>query len=161
MKRLLAIISALLLLGSCAELSEHHANTDADPTSDAYDSLLAVELGADDYGMRKYIFANLIAGPNRDQDSTEAAKLQRAHMDNIIRMADEGVLVMAGPFMDDKEVRGIYIFAVETIEEAEALTNTDPAIKAGRLQMELRPWYGPAALMKVGELSKKVAKTSI
>lgn len=127
----------------------------------AYDSLLAKEAGADDYGMRKYILANLIAGPNRDQDSTTAAQLQRAHLDNITRMAEEGQLVIAGPFMDDGDIRGIYIFAVETIEEAEALTRTDPAIKAGRLKMELRPWYGPAALMLMEDLHKKLTKKEI
>ncbi|HCX21370.1 MAG: hypothetical protein CMB80_16345 [Flammeovirgaceae bacterium] len=126
-----------------------------------YDSLLAQKAGADAYGMRTYIMANLVAGPNRDQDSVTAANLQRAHLDNITRMAEEGTLVVAGPFMDDGAVRGIYIFAVETIEEAEALTNTDPAIQAGRLKMELRPWYGPAALMLMEDLHKKLTKKSI
>ncbi|MEQ9006839.1 MAG: YciI family protein, partial [Ekhidna sp.] len=122
---------------------------------------LAAETGADDYGMRRYVMALLKAGPNRDQDSTEAAQLQRAHLDNIKRMAEEGKLVMAGPFFDDWEVKGIYIFAVDTIEEAEELTKSDPAIRAGRLIMELHPWYGSAGLMKIGELHKKLAKKSI
>ena len=117
-----------------------------------YDSLLAAELGADNYGMRKYVLAFLKAGPNRDQNSAEAAELQRAHLNNITRLAKAGKLVVAGPFLDDDEVRGIYIFAVETIEEAQALTSTDPAIQAGRLIMELRPWYGSAALMQINEV---------
>lgn len=123
-----------------------------------YDSVLANEIGADIYGMRQYMMANLIAGPNRDQDSATAAQLQRAHLDNITKMAEAGQLVVAGPFMDDGDVRGIYIFAVETIEEAEALTSTDPAIQAGRLKMELRPWYGSAALMLLGDIHKKISK---
>ena len=129
--------------------------------SDGYDSLMAAQTGADPYGMRQYVLAYLKAGPNRDQDSLEAAQLQRAHLDNITRMANEGKLVLAGPFMDDTEIRGIYIFAVETIEEAEELTKTDPAIQAGRLVMDLHPWYGSAALMKVGELHEKLAKENI
>ena len=126
-----------------------------------YDSILAAETGADAYGMRTYVMALLKEGPNRDQDSTEAARLQRAHLDNITRMAEEGKLVMAGPFFDDWEVKGIYIFAVETVEEAEELTKTDPAIQAGRLVMELHPWYGSAALMKATEMHKRLAKESI
>lgn len=126
-----------------------------------YDSLLAAETGADPYGMRKYVIAYLKPGPNRDQDSTEAAQLQRAHMDNIVRMAEAGKLALAGPFMDDHGVQGIYVFAVETIEEAEALTNTDPAVQAGRLVMELHPWYGSAALMKVNELHLRLSKEDI
>lgn len=131
------------------------------PTNEAeYDSLLAQELGADDYGMRRYVMAFLKRGPNRSQDSVEAAAMQRAHMDNINRMAEEGQLLLAGPFFDDGPLRGIYIFDVETVEEARALTETDPAIEGGRLEMELHPWYGPAALMKVKEISERVARQS-
>jgi uncharacterized protein YciI len=76
-------------------------------------------------------------------------------------MADEGTLLIAGPFMDDQEIRGIYIFDVRTLEEAEALTATDPAIKAGRLIMELHPWYGPAALPLLNDMHEKVTKKKI
>lgn len=124
----------------------------------SYDENLANSLGADEYGMKKYIFAFLKAGPNRDQDEEEAAELQSAHLSNIRRLAEEGKLILAGPFMDEGEVRGIYIFDVRTIEEARKLTETDPAIQAGRLEMELRPWYGSAALMKVVEIHEKIAK---
>jgi uncharacterized protein len=120
------------------------------------DSALAEELGADDYGMRQYVMAFLKAGPNRSQSQEEAMKLQKAHLDNITRMANEGTLVLAGPFLDDGDIRGIYIFNVKTIEEARALTETDPAIQAGRLAMELHPWYGSAALMKVNEIHNRL-----
>ena len=126
-----------------------------------YDSVLAARLGADQYGMHKYVMAFLKAGPNRNQDSTTAAQLQRAHMDNIFRMAEEGKLVVAGPFMDKGDIRGIYIFNVETVEEARALTETDPAIEAGRLVMELHPWYGSAAMQMVNEWHKKLQKSKI
>ena len=137
MKLYPVIFGFVLLLGCSTKEANKEAVIPANKT--AYDSLLAVETGADDYGMRKYVLAYLKAGPNRDQDSTETARLQRAHLDNITRMAEEGKLVLAGPFLDDGEVRGIYIFAVETIEEAKALTTTDPAIQAGRLIMDLHP----------------------
>ena len=130
-------------------------------TESSYDSLFAQELGADDYGMKQYVMAFLKSGPNRSKDSTTRATLQRAHLDNIIKMANEGKLLVAGPFMDNTEIRGIYVFNVKTIEEAEELTKTDPAIKAGSLVMELHPWYGPAALMQVGEISKRITKIEI
>ncbi|MGK0389331.1 MAG: hypothetical protein ACI94Y_002071 [Maribacter sp.] len=103
--------------------------------------------------------AFLKKGPNRDQSKEEANELLRAHMDNIGRLTDEGKLVLAGPFMDDGEVRGIYIFDVKTVEEAKKLTETDPAIQAGSLIMDLHPWYGSAALMQMNEIHKKVAKS--
>ena len=63
--------------------------------------------------------------------------------------------------MDNDDLRGIYIFNVETIEEAEKLTKSDPAIQAGSLTMELKEWYGSAALMLVNDLHKKIAKVEI
>jgi uncharacterized protein YciI len=116
------------------------------------DTALAQALGADDYGMKQYVMAFLKAGPNRDRTPEESAELQKAHLQNISRMAREGSLVLAGPFMDSGEIRGIYIFNVTSVEEAKKLTETDPAIKAGSLVMELHPWYGSAALLKVNEI---------
>ncbi len=126
-----------------------------------FDSLLAKKLGADDYGMKQYVMAFLKEGKNKSLDSAESANLQVAHLKNIIRLADEGKLIVAGPFMDDQSIRGIFIFNVVTIEEAKKLTETDPAIKAGVLEMELRPWYGSAALIEAVRLHKTIQKKSI
>ena len=125
-----------------------------------YDSLLAQKLGADDYGMKQYIMAFLKSGKVKMEDKQESDRLQMEHMKNIIRMAEEGKLILAGPFMDNQEIRGIYIFDVKTIEEAQELTSTDPAIKAGVLEMELHPWYGSAALREVTLIHKKIQKKS-
>lgn len=127
----------------------------------SYDSLLAKKLGSDKYGMKAYVMAFLKKGPNRPTDSTERANLQAAHMKNIGRLAEEGKLIVAGPFLDDQEIRGIYIFNVSSVEEARALTQTDPAIQVGSLVMELHPWYGSAALIETVEIHKKLQKTSI
>lgn len=157
-------LSACLI--ACGGEQRAPSPTDTSSTADtitttAYDSALAQRLGADDYGMQTYVMAFLKRGPNRNQDSLEAAQLQRAHLDNIQRMADDGTLLIAGPFLDDQEVRGIYIFNVRTVEEARQLTETDPAIQAGRLVMELHPWYGPAALPLLNEMHDKVTKKKI
>lgn len=123
-----------------------------------YDAALATTLGADENGMKTYVMAFLKAGPNRNRPREEAQKLQAAHRANIDRLAAEGKLVLAGPFADDGVLRGIYIFNVKTVAEAEALTNTDPAIQAGQLVMELHPWYGTAALMMVNEVHARIEK---
>ena len=154
----------LLLFAACQEQntttsSEPEVDMEESPT--VYNEQLAKELGADDFGMRPYVMAFLKAGPNRGQDSLVAVELQKKHLENIGRMAEAGKLSIAGPFMDDGELRGIYIFNVKTVEEAKALTETDPAIQAGRLEMELHPWYGPAALMQVLEMNKQLTKNSI
>lgn len=126
-----------------------------------YDAALAKRLGADDYGMKQYVVAFLKKGPNRSQDSLTATKLQQAHMKNIQRMADDGALVLAGPFLDNGDVRGIYVFNVKSVEEAQKLTETDPAIKAGRLAMELHPWYGSAALMEINRIHALLERKNV
>lgn len=131
------------------------------PLAAQYDEALAKEAGADEYGMKQYVMAFLRAGPNRSGSEEERAKLQRAHLDNIKRLADEGKLVLAGPFMHDGELRGIYLFDVKSVDEARALTESDPAISAGSLVMELLPWYGSAALTQVSDLHRKLAKKQI
>ena len=111
-----------------------------------YDSILAKKLGADQYGMKHYVMAFLKTGPNQITDSIKRIEMQKAHLKNIIRLANEGKLIVAGPFLDDQPVEGIFIFNVESIEEAKALTNLI-SHSVGELIMELRPWYGSAALV--------------
>ena len=126
-----------------------------------FDSVLAQKLGADDYGMSQFVMAFLKSGPNRPSDPKKAEELQAAHMANIGRMAEEGKLVLAGPFMGDGDLRGIYVFDVETVEEAKALTETDPAIQAGSLVMELHPWYGSAAVKQISEIHEQISKVKM
>lgn len=126
-----------------------------------YDPELAAKYGADDYGMKKYVLAFLKRGPNQDLDSLKKMELQAAHMANITRMAEEGKLVLAGPFFGNDDLRGIYIFDVQSIKEAEDLTNSDPAILEGSLVMELKEWYGSAALVGVNETHNSLMKKQI
>jgi uncharacterized protein YciI len=90
--------------------------------------------------MKEYYFVLLTKGPHRDQDSATAAKLQEAHLNNISRLAAEGKLIVAGPFTDDGNWRGIFIFDAKNKEEVETLIKTDPAIQAGRFNYEIHPW---------------------
>ncbi len=163
MKHLAYILFIIAILAACSQKDNENITLQTDSSlsaagSNLYDSVLAKKVGADEIGMKKYVMAFLKKGPKRDQDSAETAEIQKGHMANINRMAEEGKLILAGPFMDDFEVRGIYIFNAESIEDAEKLTKTDPAIISGRLSMELHPWYGSAALMEVNSMHKKVAK---
>jgi uncharacterized protein YciI len=125
-----------------------------------YNTKLAKRLGADEYGMKSYVIAFLKTGPTPSKDKETAARLQKAHLDNIRRMAEMGKLVLAGPFMDDGDIRGIYVFDVATLEEARELTHSDPSIRAGALEMELHPWYGSAALPELLKIHEKITLKS-
>ncbi|MDB5230327.1 MAG: hypothetical protein JWN76_1132 [Chitinophagaceae bacterium] len=126
-----------------------------------YDAVLAKKLGADDYGMKQYVMAFLKPGPVKIKDSASRTALQKAHLKNILRLAQEGKLIVAGPFLDEGPYAGVFIFNVSTVEEARALTSTDPAVKAGTLEMELHVWYGSAALIETTGTHKKLEKKSV
>ena len=127
-----------------------------------YDEALAKKFGADEYGMKTYVFCLLKTGSNTTATPQEQKALFEGHMANIMRLAKENKLTVAGPFMkNDKNYRGIFIFNCATIEEAEALVNTDPAVKAKIFEAELTLWYCSAALMNVNSLHHTIAKTKI
>ncbi|MGM0944626.1 MAG: YciI family protein [Bacteroidota bacterium] len=150
MKSLILIFA--LLLGRLSQIQ----------AQEQFDQKLADELGADAYGMKKYVIAFLYRGDRVNEYSEkERAELQRGHMDNITQLAEAGKMVLAGPFFGNEELRGLFFFNVESIEEAEKLTATDPSVQAGVLKMELKEWYGSAALPLLLELHSKIAKEAI
>ena len=98
--------------------------------------------GPGGYEMTTYYVGLLYRGPSWSPEETpERQRIQEAHLANIQRLADEGKLLLAGPFSDGGDMRGMFVFQVASMEEAKALCDTDPAVKAGRLRVELHPWY--------------------
>ena len=126
----------------------------------AFDPELAKKLGADERGMKMYVLCILKTGPKDSEiKGEERDKIFAGHFANIGRLADEGKLAVAGPFDDNtKSWRGLYVFNVATIAEAEKLVLLDPAVKAGVFVADLTPWYATAALMVVPETHKRIAK---
>jgi uncharacterized protein YciI len=99
---------------------------------------------------RTVYFGFLKKGPNRkdgDDKLPEVQELQKAHLANINRLAGTKKLVMAGPFGDDGELRGVFVFRVDSLKEAQDLAATDPMIKIDRLKIELHPWQVPAGVI--------------
>src|SRR5690606_8595324 len=91
--------------------------------------------------IKKYWFVMLTKGENRSHDSVTAANIQKGHLDNINRLYYEGKIKVAGPFGDKGDWLGLFIFDADTKEEVDSLLKTDPAIAAGRLNYDIRPWY--------------------
>ncbi|NOR88182.1 MAG: hypothetical protein GQ527_11285 [Bacteroidales bacterium] len=162
MKQLFIYLNLVLFMALVSCQSDVEINLSDDGLHDlVFDSTLATEYGADAYGMKKYVIAFLKRGNNTDIDADSSRALQMAHLENIERMAKDGKLVLAGPFLDSDDLRGIYIFNVQSIDEARDLTNSDPAIKAGILQMELKEWYGSAALMAINDLHHRLSQKKV
>jgi uncharacterized protein YciI len=89
-------------------------------------------------------------GPNRtegDDGTPQIQELQKAHIANINRLAGLKKLIAAGPFGDDGNLRGIFVFRVASLQEAQELCATDPMIKIGRLAVELHPWRVPEGVL--------------
>ncbi len=124
-----------------------------------FDQALADSLQADQYGMKKYVLVLLKTGPSQIDDKEKISELFRGHMENINRLVDENKLIVAGPLgKNDQNYRGIFILDVKSIEEAQKLVDTDPAVNSGMLAVEFYEWYGSAALPVYLETAKKITK---
>ncbi|MFD0739774.1 YciI family protein [Lysobacter koreensis] len=121
------------------------------------DSATAKQLGADERGMRRYILVILKTGPKRVPDGPDRTNMLKGHFDNMERLAKAGKLVLAGPFEDKTDWRGMFIFAVPSLEEAETLVATDPVIKSGEMVAEYHALYASAALMTVSSTHERIA----
>jgi uncharacterized protein YciI len=123
-----------------------------------YDAALAAKVGADERGMRQYVLVVLKTGPRQMPAGEERQKMFAGHFANIERLANEGKLVLAGPFDGADGWRGMFVFAVKDVEEARQLTATDPVIVNGEMVAEYHKYYGSAALMLVNEWHHKLEK---
>lgn len=110
----------------------------------------------EEWEMATYQVAFLRRGPAWTPASTpELEKLQAAHLTHIGKMAETGKLIIAGPFSDGGDLRGMFIFRVDTVEEAKALAEQDPAVKAGRLVLEWHPWFAAKNILVTPKAPKK------
>lgn len=140
-------LAALLKIAFAACALFFAGVTYAQSSNPSFNKVLADSLGADEYGMKMYVLVILKTGSTQISEKSEVDSLFAGHMKNITRLADEGLLVVAGPLSkNEKKYRGIYILNVKSLEEASVLLQTDPAVKAGLLDFELFQWYGSAAL---------------
>ncbi len=153
MKKIVLVIGGIILLISCTKKTEENTWVEA-PKKETMASQIA-KLKADGYEifdyvdeatgdtviMQQYFMAFLKSGPNRDQSEEEATKLQEAHMAHLGRMYEEGYADISGPFGDDGELRGITVYNVPTLAMADSLANIDPMVQAGRLIIEIKPWW--------------------
>ena len=124
-----------------------------------YDSTLAMQLHADDYGMKMYFFVMLKTGSNTTTDKALKDSLFMGHMANINKMVDMGKLIVAGPMgKNDYQWRGIFILDAKNEEEVQQLLLNDPAITNKLLEPEISRWYGSAALPEYLKAADKIWK---
>ena len=101
-------------------------------------------------------FVFLERGAHRAQDETEAAEIQKAHLTHLTAQMRSGKMHVAGPFEGgpELETRGICIYRGDlTREEVVAIAEADPAVKAGRLRVEVVKWWVPAGVVRFEPIS--------
>ena len=91
--------------------------------------------------MQQYFMAFLKSGPIRSQNEEEAEILQKEHLAHLTKMYELGYADISGPFGDNGTIRGVTIYNVPTLKMADSLANADPMVIAGRLVIEIHPWW--------------------
>lgn len=95
-----------------------------------------------------YYIAFLRPDPARKPLAKEDAdRIMSAHMANIFKMAEDGLLASAGPFDDEHTtISGIFIFKVESLAKAQSIANQDPTVVEHRNTIDVHQWNGPDGL---------------
>jgi uncharacterized protein YciI len=109
--------------------------------SSAVPETFIYEWAGEEMTMQKYFIVFLKSGPERSQNSEEAARLQQEHLQYLGNLYEEGVIVLNGPTGDAGDIRGFSVYSTATIEDAERLASSDPMVQAGRLEVEVKPWW--------------------
>jgi len=125
----------VLMLGGIHKSDAQNADSTAVPETFIY------EWGGEEMTMQKYFIVFLKTGENRSQNQEEAMKLQEQHLEYLGSLYEDGIIVLNGPTGDDGDIRGFSVYSVVTMEEAHALASEDPMVKAGRLSVEVKPWW--------------------
>ena len=156
-RKTMMFLLLFICMSSCKELPEHSEEPSGNGVAIPDKSVLKIkeQLTAEGYQtfdyidentkdtilMQQYFIAFLKSGPSRSQTKAEADSLQALHLAHLGRMYNEGYADISGPFGDDGEIRGITIYNTPTLEMADSLANMDPMVKAGRLVIEIHPWW--------------------
>ena len=149
----IATCAAVLLLSLVAR-----AQGASETPNAAYEPELARSLAADESAMKSYVLVVLKTGPTQVPAGPERYEMFKGHFANMKRLAAAGKLALAGPFDGVDGWRGLFIFAVSDIAEAQALVATDPVIIQGEMVAEYHKYYGSAALMLVRDAHERILR---
>ena len=157
MKNIIITLGLIVFVFSCKKETKHAikpTNTTIEKvkksTKQIKDELVAKGFQTFDYVdektqdtilMQQYFIAFLKSGPERSQSKEETDSLQRLHLAHLGKMYEMGYSDISGPFGDNGDIRGITIYNVPTLKIADSLANADPMVKAGRLVIEMHPWW--------------------
>jgi uncharacterized protein len=94
-----------------------------------------------EHKLQQYYVVFLMSGENRTHDKATAERIQNEHIQYLTDLWKQGKIILNGPFDADTEMRGMSIYKVDNAEMAKRLAEADPAVRAGRLKIEVHPWW--------------------
>lgn len=93
----------------------------------------------------RYHLVMLVRGDNPPVlNAVESQRLQSEHLGHLKKMADDGNMLVAGPFSEpfDDRLRGMCLYnPALSRDKVRELASGDPAVVAGRLKVEVMDWY--------------------
>jgi len=101
-----------------------------------------------DTDTERYFLVFLRPDPERKPiEQPERERIMNAHMANIHKMAEDGILVAAGP-MEDKAttISGVFIFKADSLAEAGRIASLDPTVTGKRNKVDVHPWLAPKGI---------------
>ncbi|TYP76984.1 YciI family protein [Aquimarina intermedia] len=99
------------------------------------------EKSGDTVLMQQYFMVFLKRGATVDQDKKTVDSLQKLHLAHLGKMYELGYADISGPFGDDGDIRGVTIYNTPSLRIADSLAKSDPMVQAGRLEIEIHPWW--------------------
>lgn len=105
-----------------------------------------------------YVIGIVKQGENWKKDSLRAFELQEQHLKFLDYLVANNKLIASGPLTTSSDARGLYIFRVKTIKEAEELTAKDQAMSEGWISMDFYVWKSRDYAEP--EISTELASTS-
>ena len=139
MKYYISLFIVLVCI-SCVSKKVENSKTIAQ-TSKTKHEIFEYQEGDTTYIMQKYFLVLLKKGPNRNQSQEESAEIQKKHLEHLAWLDKLGKVSIVGPTEGHEAIAGFVVFNTETIKEADILAKLDPAVKAGRLVVEILPWW--------------------
>jgi uncharacterized protein YciI len=77
----------------------------------------------------------------------EGERIQKAHMANIFKMAEDGYLAGAGPFENDPPpISGVFLMKAKSIDDARRIGGEDPTVREHRNTIDAHAWRAPAGI---------------
>jgi uncharacterized protein YciI len=88
-------------------------------------------------------------GSAPDYPDEELERIQREHLAYHARLREAGHVVTNGPVdgQPDPSLRGLAFYRTGSLERSRLLAEDDPAVRAGRLTVEIMTWYCPPGTM--------------